>query len=112
MIDVRNDVLNATRGKQRPFESASELSALQPNAFNSGTTSSVIAVEPAQGNNPASINTAASGSSPPVNTTPKAKAPTRWRPEAAKTTQAPLPEGATRQELAQDMLTELTKLGC
>jgi hypothetical protein len=29
-----------------------------------------------------------------------------------KTTEAPLPQGATRQELAQDMLVELKRIGC
>jgi hypothetical protein len=33
-------------------------------------------------------------------------------PEAGKTTEAPLPQGATRQELAQDMLAELKRIGC
>jgi hypothetical protein len=33
-------------------------------------------------------------------------------PEAGKTTEAPLPQGATRQELAQDILVELKRIGC
>ena len=33
-------------------------------------------------------------------------------PEADKTSEAPLPESATREQLAQDMLVELSKLGC
>jgi hypothetical protein len=33
-------------------------------------------------------------------------------PEAGKATEAPLPQGAARQELAQDMLAELKRIGC
>ena len=33
-------------------------------------------------------------------------------PEAGKTSEAPLPESAAREQLAQDMLVELAKLGC
>jgi hypothetical protein len=101
---------------------SAEQSGLQLNAPNSGATSRVIAVEPTQSNTPAPANTAASGSSPPANTvspedgTKIAAAESRraeqTAPEAAKTTRAPLAKGAARQEIAQDMLIELTNLGC
>ncbi|MGH6825054.1 caspase family protein [Methyloceanibacter sp.] len=186
MIDVRNDVLNATGGKQRPFESASltgqfffkpafaksadtspttaeigvlrdeiaklqadqgallksqqeqlallqkklaeetkpsEAAAPQPSVPAPGTDSRVIAVEPAGGGtNSAPATTSASDPSQAANAaapeeaTKLATAETTGAeeatPEAAKATEAPLPQGASRQELAQDMLVELKRIGC
>jgi hypothetical protein len=184
MITVRNDVLSATSGKQRPFESASltgqfffkpaapqaadkssstydEIAALrqeiarlqadqgallksqqeqlaalqkkladetksaepvaqqpnateQPGATESGTTSRVVGVEPAKSSAPAPAETSASTPSPaPEEATRLAATDGKGTGEPAPdSTEAPLPESATRQELAQDMLAELSKLGC
>jgi uncharacterized caspase-like protein len=183
MITVRNDVLSATSGKQRPFESASltgqfffkpapqaadkssstydEIAALrqeiarlqadqgallksqqeqlaalqkkladetksaepvaqqpnateQPGATKSGTTSRVVGVEPAKSSAPAPAETSASTPSPaPEEATRLAATDGKGTGEPAPdSTGAPLPESATRQELAQDMLAELSKLGC
>jgi uncharacterized caspase-like protein len=88
----------------------------------SGTTSRVIGVEPAKSGTPAPAEASASApspapeASPPEESTKVAAAESKDSdepaPETAKTTEAPLPESATRQELAQDMLIELSKLGC
>ena len=43
---------------------------------------------------------------------PKARTPKSPRRKPKKTSEAPLPESATREQLAQDMLVELSKLGC
>lgn len=91
----------------------------QTNASSSGTISRVIAVEPAASGNPSP----AQASSPsPTNATPPeeptevaaadSKGGEEAAPEPVKPTEAPLPQGATRQQLAQDMLIELSKLGC
>ena len=89
----------------------------------SGTDSRVIAVEPA-GSSTNAEPAAASVPSPsqPTNAaTPEeatklaaaeSKGAEEATPEAAKTTEAPLPQGASRQELAQDMLAELKRIGC
>ncbi len=45
---------------------------------------------------------------PPNSPLPKAKVPRRQRLK----TDAPLPQGASRQELAQDILAELKLIGC
>src|SRR5262245_36781173 len=89
----------------------------------SGTDSRVIAVEPAGSTaNSAPATTSASVPSQAAN----AQAPEdatkfaategtgaeQTTPEAGKTTEAPLPQGATRQELAQDILVELKRIGC
>ena len=186
MIEVRNDVLNTTGGKQRPFESASltgqfffkpkpeatadnasttdEIAALRdqitklqadqgallksqqeqlallqkklaeetkpsevastpPNVPAFDNTSRVIAVEPA-GSSANAAPAAASAPSPsqPANAAPPEEAtklaategtgPGERTPEAGKATEAPLPQGASRQELAQDMLAELKRIGC
>jgi uncharacterized caspase-like protein len=184
MIDVRNDVLNATGGKQRPFESASltgqfyfkpapqaagkaastdaEIAALRQeierlqadqgaalksqqeqlvllqkkladktkpteapppptNAPTPDAPSRVIAVEPAASGNPAPAP--ASASNPSETTATPSQEPTEVAvadskesegatPGAAKPAETPLPEGATRRQLAQDMLAELKRIGC
>ncbi|HKA65765.1 MAG TPA: hypothetical protein VKD00_08645, partial [Methyloceanibacter sp.] len=94
-----------------------------PNVPPSGTDSRVIAVEPAGSTaNSAPATTSASVPSQAAN----AQAPEdatkfaategtgaeQTTPEAGKTTEAPLPQGATRQELAQDILVELKRIGC
>jgi uncharacterized caspase-like protein len=99
----------------------SETTAPQPSVPPSGTDSRVIAVEPAG---------SATNSSPAATSAPSqaanAKAPEeatklaategtgaeKTTPEAGKTTEAPLPQGASRQELAQDILVELKRVGC
>jgi uncharacterized caspase-like protein len=177
MIEVRNDVLKETGGKQRPFESASltgqfyfkpapvpapgeasastadqiaslreeiarlqavqgqlvksqqeQLASLQqkladktkaPNTP-SPSASRVIAVEPAEGSAPPQ-SAPASGSTPSPaadtqgSSTKVAAADSKGTEEnaaAPNEVEAPLPEEATRQELAQDILSELKRLGC
>jgi uncharacterized caspase-like protein len=187
MIEVRNDVLSATGGKQRPFESASltgqfffkpaqqaaakssstdaELAALRqeiarlqadqgallksqqeqlallqkklaeetkpsevastpPNIPASDNASRVIAVEPAgSSTNAAPAAASAPSASQPATSTPAEEATKlaategtaeETVPETGKATEAPapLPQGASRQELAQDMLAELKRIGC
>ena len=100
-----------------------EAPAPQPSVTASGTPSRVIAVEPAGSttNSPpataAAPNAAQAGNTvTPEETTKLAatesKGDEQTTPEAGKTTEAPLPQGATRQELAQDMLAELKRIGC
>jgi uncharacterized caspase-like protein len=176
MIEVRNDVLKETGGKQRPFESASltgqfyfkpapvpapgeasastadqiaslreeiarlqavqgqlvksqqeQLASLQqkladktkaPNTA-SPSASRVITVEPAEGNAPPEAKSA-SGSTPTAEpeggATEVAAAESKGADESEGETpsavKAPIPEAATRQELAQDILSELKRLGC
>ena len=94
-----------------------------PNRLDSGTTSRVVGVEPAKSAAPAATETSASAPASPAPTaTPpedgtkvaaaEAKDTEGPRPETEKTSEAPLPESATREPLAQDMLAELSKLGC
>ncbi len=91
----------------------------QTNASSSGTISRVIAVEPAASGNPPPAQASApspTNAAPPEEPTEVAAADSKGgeeaTPEAAKPTETPLPQGATRQQLAQDMLIELSKLGC
>jgi len=101
----------------------SEAAAPQPNVAASGAPSHVIAVEPAGGaTNTAPATAAAPNAAQAGNTvTPEettklaatdSAGAEQTTPEAGKTTEAPLPQGATRQELAQDMLVELKRIGC
>lgn len=103
----------------KPAEAASP----QPNVPISGTDSRVIAVEPAgSSTNSTPATTSAPSPSQPANAaTPEeatklaateGTAAEEPAPEAAKTTEAPLPQAASRQELAQDMLAELKRIGC
>jgi uncharacterized caspase-like protein len=101
-----------------------ELAAPQSAAADSGTTSRLVGVEPAKTGvepaAPAAPETAPSTAAPvPSVAAPDTKvAATESKDtetpasEADKTTEAPLPESATREQLAQDMLVELAKLGC
>lgn len=83
----------------------------------------MVGVEPAKSAAPAATETSASApaspaptATPPEDGTKVAAAETKDtegpRPETEKTSEAPLPESATREPLAQDMLAELSKLGC
>jgi uncharacterized caspase-like protein len=101
----------------------SETPAPQPSVPPSGTDSRVIAVEPAGGGtNSAPATAAAPNAAQAGNTvTPEettklaateSKGAEQTTPEAGRTTEAPLPQGATRQELAQDILVELKRVGC
>jgi uncharacterized caspase-like protein len=100
----------------------SETPAPQPNVPASGTPSRVIAVEPAGGGtNSAPATTSASAPQQAANAATPEEATKLAATEGAgaerttpdgKTTEAPLPQGATRQELAQDMLVELKRIGC
>jgi uncharacterized caspase-like protein len=186
MIDVRNDVLKSTSGKQRPFESASltgqfffkpaaaptadtssetaaelaslrqeigrlqadqgallksqqeqlallqnklaeetkavEKAAPQPSPDAPSTPSRVIGVEPAQSGASAPASAAASGpasppqAAPPAEGTKIAAADSKGAevkgPETVKPSEPPLPAGVTREELAQDILSELKSLDC
>jgi len=178
MIEVRNDVLKDTGGKQRPFESASltgqfyfkpapvpapgeasastaaqiaslreeiarlqavqgqlvksqqeQLTALQQKLANeinapdgsAPSASRVIGVEPAEGSAapeaaPASGPKPAPAAETEGDSTKIAAADSKGTEEnaaeAPNKVEAPLPEAATRQELAQDILSELKRLGC
>ena len=83
----------------------------------------MIAVEPAGGATntapatPSAPNAAQAGNAATPEETTKLAATEsagaeQTTPEAGKTTEAPLPQGATRQELAQDILVELKRVGC
>ncbi len=178
MIEVRNDVLKETGGKQRPFESASltgqfyfkpapvpapgaasastadqiaslreeiarlqavqgqlvksqqeQLASLQqkladktkaPNTA-SPSPSRVIAVEQAEGNAPPEATSASGFASAPTAGTQgdstkvaaaDSKDTDRSEGETPNPVKAPIPEEATRQELAHDILSELKRLGC
>jgi len=102
----------------------------QSAAADPGTTSRVVGVEPAKsgvepakGAAPAPTETSAStppspapDASPPEDGTKVAATESKdteeSAPETEKTSEAPLSESATREQLAQDMLVELAKLGC
>ena len=186
MIDVRNDVLKATGGKQRPFESASltgqfffkpaaartantssetaaELASLRqeigrlqtdqgallksqqeqlallqnklaeetkaaeqagpkPSPSAPSTESRVIGLEPAESgaSAPASASTLTPASPPPAAPVAEdtkiaaadSKGTEEKGPEAAKSPKPSLPASISREELAQDMLSELKRLGC
>jgi len=101
----------------------SEAPAPQPSVPPSGTPSRVVAVEPAGSatNSPPATtpapNAAQAGNAATPEETTKLAATEgagaeETTPEAGKTTEAPLPQGVTRQELAQDMLAELKRIGC
>jgi uncharacterized caspase-like protein len=103
----------------KPAEAASP----QPNVPTSGTDSRVIAVEPAgSGTNSTPATTSAPSPSQPANAAApeeatklaatEGTATEEPAPESGKTTEAPLPRAASRQELAQDMLAELKRIGC
>lgn len=171
MIDVRNDVLKATSGKQRPFESASltgqfffKPAQAQTAAGKSSATAAEIAalreqiarlqavqgqllksqqeqleglqkkldeetdpaaqagsqpdaaVQPSDAASAATSSPAAPAADPGPAEGNKLAAVDSKSPEgepagAAETTE-PILESATREELAQDMLSELKRLGC
>jgi uncharacterized caspase-like protein len=102
----------------------SEVASPPPNVPTSDNASRVIAVEPAasSANSTPATTSAPSPSQPANSASPEAAtklAATEGTgpeetPEASKATEAPapLPQGASRQELAQDMLAELKRIGC
>jgi uncharacterized caspase-like protein len=186
MIDVRNEVIKATGGKQRPFESASltgqfffkpaaprttdtssdtaaeiaslreeigrlqadqgallksqqgqlallqnklaeetnaaEQAAPKPSPSAPSSEARVIAVEPSESATSAPANAAASEPSPPPQSSPPAentkiaaadsKGAEEKAPEAVNLPEPSLPAGISREELAQDMLSELKRLRC
>jgi uncharacterized caspase-like protein len=92
-------------------------------ATDSGTTSRLVGVEPAkEAAAPPPTETSSSTAAPAPSAAAteqdtkiaatEAKDTEEPAPEADKTSEAPLPESATREQLAQDMLVELAKLGC
>ena len=112
-----------------------EPAAPQSAAADSGTASRLVGVEPAKEAAPAPSETSPSTAAPaptetsasaPTSPTPDAAAPEEDTkiaateskdteepaPETDKTSETRLPESATREQLAQDMLVELSKLGC
>ena len=100
-----------------------EPAATQSAATDSGTTSRLVGVEPAkEAAAPPPTETSSSTAAPAPSAAAteqdtkiaatEAKDTEEPAPEANKTSEAPLPESATREQLAQDMLVELAKLGC
>jgi uncharacterized caspase-like protein len=100
-----------------------EPAATQSAATDSGTTSRLVGVEPAkEAAAPPPTETSSSTAAPAPSAAAteqdtkiaatEAKDTEEPAPEADKTSEAPLPESATREQLAQDMLVELAKLGC
>jgi hypothetical protein len=101
----------------------SEAPAPQPSVPASGADSRVIAVEPAgsatnsppataSAPNPAQAGTAATPEEATKLAATEGTGAEQKTPEAGETTEAPLPQGASRQELAQDILVELKRVGC
>jgi uncharacterized caspase-like protein len=100
-----------------------EPAATQSAATDSGTTSRLVGVEPAkEAAAPPPTETSSSTAAPAPSAAAteqdtkiaatEAKDTEEPAPEVDKTSEAPLPESATREQLAQDMLVELAKLGC
>ena len=95
--------------------------APQPSS-ESGTISRVVGVEPAKNGASATTETPSSVPAPSQGATPgeaetkvataESKDTEQPKEDAGKSTEAPVPESATRKQLAQDMLAELAKLGC
>jgi uncharacterized caspase-like protein len=122
LLKSQQEQLSALQKKLAEETKTAEPAAAQSAATDSGTTSRVIGVEPAKSAAPAPVETSAStpppapDAKPPEDGTKVATAETKDTeepaPETEKTSEAPLPESATREQLAQDMLVELSKLGC
>ena len=129
LLKSQQEQLSALQKKLAEETKTAEPASPQSAAKDSGTTSRLIGVEPAKsGVEPAngaaaappktSASTAAPASSPaaPEVDTKVAAAENEDTeepaPEADKTSEAPLPESVTREQLAQDMLIALSKLGC
>jgi hypothetical protein len=82
----------------------------------------VIAVEPAASGAAAPANASANGPAPPTAAAPppadtkiaaaESKGAEAKEPEAVKATEPPLPGSVAREEVAQDILAELKRLGC
>jgi uncharacterized caspase-like protein len=100
---------------------AAEPPPQQSAAADPGTISRVVGVEPAKSGSAETAKTSASNEAPPNGTTAEAgtkiaatEATGVEEPASApaKAEEAPLPESATREQLARDILVELNKLGC
>jgi uncharacterized caspase-like protein len=123
LLKSQQEQLSALQKKLAEETKTAEPAAPQSAAADSGTTSRVVGVEPAKGAAPAPTETSASTPpSPAPNAAPpeqdtkvaatESKDAEEPAPETEKTSEAPLPESATREQLAQDMLVALSKLGC
>lgn len=123
LLKSQQEQLAALQKKLEAETKTAEPASSQSAATDSGTTSRVVGVEPAKSGTTATTETSAStpASPTPSTTSPEdgtkiaaaeAKDTEQPAPEADKTSEAPLPESATREQLAQDMLVELSKLGC
>ena len=130
LLKSQQEQLSALQKKLAEETKTAEPAAPQSAAANSGTTSRVVGVEPAnsgvepaKGAAPAPTETSAStppspapDAAPPEQDTKVAATESKDTeepaPETEKTSEAPLPESATREQLAQDMLVALSKLGC
>jgi hypothetical protein len=94
--------------KRLEEETKTAAPSASPPSSESGTTSRVAGVEPAATPAP-DVAPAETETKMATAESKEAAEPTA---ETEKTTEAPLPESATREELAQDILIELSKLGC
>ena len=136
LLKSQQEQLSALQKKLAEETKTTEPAAPQSAAADSGTTSRLVGVEPpksgvepaksgvepTKGDAPAPPETSASTAAPaPSAATPEeetklaateSKDAEEPAPEGDKTSEAPLPESATREQLAQDMLVELSKLGC
>ena len=123
LLKSQQEQLSALQKKLAEETKTAEPAAPQSAAADSGTTSRLVGVEPAKGAAPAPPETSAStppspapAASPPEDGTKVAATESKDTeepaPETEKTSEAPLPESATREQLAQDMLVALSKLGC
>jgi uncharacterized caspase-like protein len=134
LLKSQQEQLSALQKKLAEETKTAEPAATQSAATDSGTTSRLVGVEPAKsGVEPAKTGVEPAESAAPTETSastaapaPSAAAPEEDTkvaateskdteepaPETDKTSEAPLPESATREQLAQDMLVELSKLGC
>jgi hypothetical protein len=122
LLKSQQEQLAALQKRLEAETKTAEPAVQQSAATDSGTTSRVVGVEPAKSAAAAPAETSASVPSPAPDASPPEEgakvAATDSRdtkesaPQEEKTTEAPLPEGATREQLAQDILVELSKLGC
>ena len=129
LLKSQQEQLSALQKKLAEETKTAGPAATQSAAADPGTTSPLVGVEAAKG----AVEPAKSAGAAPPETSasteapaPSAAAPEQDTklaaaeakdtevpaPETDKTTEAPLPESATREQIAQDMLVELSKLGC
>lgn len=108
---------------QKKLDEETKTAGLAPQpSSESGTISRVVGVEPAKNGASATTETPSSVPAPSQGATPgeaetkvataESKDTEQPKEDAGKSTEAPVPESATRKQLAQDMLAELAKLGC